>query len=507
LSFLASRTVYLPLLILAGTITVITLVFGRVFCGFICPLGALIDFSDKNLFRKKRIKNITAASRAHNFKYAILLGLFVSALFGSLLPLFMDPISITTRVFTLAINTLTAIIANQARASLSPAFPWLGLEHLRYETIIIPLYYGIIGSVILAGSILLAGIFDRRFWCQYVCPTGAMLGFLGRFSLFRRKARTELCNNCASCSAVCPTHAISSDGVNTKTPECIVCGNCSAMKKGCSRFGFFRISRQETDGVNLKRRQALAGIAGGLLIVPALGANASKKRDDDGRVVRPPGSIPESEFLARCISCGACMKVCPTNAIHPCTFKNGFQRLYTPKIVARIGGCEEKCHICGYVCPTGAIRNLSYEEKRFAKIGTAVINRHRCLAWEQNKECVVCDEICPYNAITPKIVQTTTGPFKVPIVDEDLCIGCGMCEQHCPITDNAAIVVYRFGENRRFSGPYVTESAKKEIMRMRRKSDSGIAESFSAEKPKSFAPGTKENTKNQNNNLPPGFVD
>jgi MauM/NapG family ferredoxin protein len=227
-------------------------------------------------------------------------------------------------------------------------------------------------------------------------------------------------------------------------------------------------------GADLQRRHVVEGVLTGLVALPLLRANAFDRRDNTGRLVRPPGAVPESGFSARCIACGQCMKACPTGAIQPCTLSDGFHRLYTPKIAARVGGCEEKCHLCGYVCPTGAIRKLTYEEKRFVKIGTAVIDRHRCLAWEQNRECVVCDEVCPYNAITTMFIETTTGPFRVPVVDEDLCLGCGMCEQHCPIFDKAAIVVYRFGENRRLTGRYVSDRKRKMILEQRRKSDSEV---------------------------------
>jgi MauM/NapG family ferredoxin protein len=268
-------------------------------------------------------------------------------------------------------------------------------------------------------------------------------------------------------------HAIDRQKVyRTNQTECIECGVCTQVREGCSSF---RIGKpgdsRSTTGPDLKRRHLVAGAAGGLLLLPMYRANAVSKRDDTGRLIRPPGAIPESGFLAKCIGCGVCMKACPTNTLQPCLFTDGFNRLYTPKIVPRIAGCEEKCHLCGYVCPTGAIRKLPYEEKRFAKVGTAVIDRHKCVAWEQNKECLVCDEICPYNAITAYQVETTTGRFKVPVVDEELCTGCGMCEQHCPVFDNAAIVVFKYGENRRASGPYATDSQKKRIEDKRRVSD------------------------------------
>jgi NAD-dependent dihydropyrimidine dehydrogenase PreA subunit len=196
------------------------------------------------------------------------------------------------------------------------------------------------------------------------------------------------------------------------------------------------------------------------------------------------------------------MKVCPTNAIQPCGLDDGFSRLSTPKIVPRIGGCEEKCRSCGNVCPTGALRTLSYEDKRFAKIGTAVIDRGRCLAWEQNKQCLVCDEVCPYHAIDVRIVETAKGSVKAPIVEEDLCMGCGMCEQQCPVFDAAAIVVYKFGENRREHGPYANEAQKQAILERRMRSDSADNSDFGTSPPQ-HAPGSAGAPKNSTAKGPP----
>jgi MauM/NapG family ferredoxin protein len=324
------------------------------------------------------------------------------------------------------------------------------------------------GIVIIGG-----GFWDKRFWCQYICPSGAFFGLLSRFSLFRRTVDEGKCNSCQRCVRSCPVHAISEKEIKTtNVAECIECGICVQLREGCSSFTFGKFAAETSAGPDIKRRHIVAGAAGGLLLAPVYRANAINRRDNTGRLIRPPGALPEKEFLGKCIGCGECMKACPTNTIQPCLFTDGISRLYTAKVVPRIAGCEEKCHLCGYVCPTGALRKLPYEEKRFAKIGTAVLDRHRCLAWSQNKECLVCDEVCPYNAITAFVVETTKGTFKVPVVDEDLCLGCGMCEQHCPIFDTAAIVVYKFGENRKAQGPYASDSQKKVILEKRRASDS-----------------------------------
>ena len=465
---IASHKLILNLLILSGIVALISALFGRVFCGFVCPLGTLIDFSDK-VFSKARSSRRRPPVYFHRLKYVFLFILLVCAVFGVLIPLFMDPIPLVTRIFTFLIDPFIRIFLNGSEQSIS----YISQSFSDYLYLNYPvkqsLYYG--GSLtFLIVLIIFGGTFwDRRFWCQYVCPTGAFLGLISRFSLFKRYVHEEKCNSCTACAKVCPVRAISDKNIKKfSSAECILCGQCVKVKDHCSSFTISgKSAGLEPVHPDCTRRHFVAGLAGGALLVPVIGSNAITRRDDYGRLIRPPGSVPEQEFSKRCIACGECMKVCPANSLQPCMFTDGFERLYTPKVVPRIGGCEAKCAVCGHVCPTGAIRKLTPEDKPFVKIGTAVLDKHRCVAWDQNKECVVCDESCPYNAIDTRELQTTGGMFKVPVVKADLCMGCGVCEQNCPVGDFAAITVYRFGENRKSDGPYMTEWQKKSFAERR----------------------------------------
>jgi formate hydrogenlyase subunit 6/NADH:ubiquinone oxidoreductase subunit I len=150
------------------------------------------------------------------------------------------------------------------------------------------------------------------------------------------------------------------------------------------------------------------------------------------------------------------MKACPTNGLQPAILESGLDGLWTPRLVPRIGPCERNCHLCGQVCPTAAIRNLPLEEKTYARIGTAVVDRSRCLAWEQDRACLVCDEACPYNAIDGRnemVLGTTLGR---PFVNEQACVGCGLCEARCPVDGPAAIQVFSMAADRKKTGWYKT---------------------------------------------------
>ncbi len=483
---IAARSMVWPLLIGSALVFTLTLIFGRFFCGFICPLGTLIDASDKYLFgHTPPFKAQVLPSKLIRVKYLLLIALGVLALFSSLVPLFFDPISLLTRIATIILVPLFSIVRADSTAFLQQ----ISSGALSFPAFKVPLYYAIGEALILVALIFFGALWAPRFYCRVLCPSGAFFGIVGRFALFHRRSHAATCHSCGLCAKLCPTNAIiNKNGDTTIQSECIVCGVCTSKKHvACNRFVFGKPSLAFVKGPDLSRRSLVAGAGIGALLVPLVRADALVKQDGQGRLIRPPGAIEEIDFVKKCIGCGACYKVCPTNAIQPCTFLDGALRQFSPKIVPRIGGCEEKCFACGHVCPTGALRPLVYESKKYAKIGTAVIHRQKCLAWSQKRECLVCDETCPYNAIEASVQETTKGPFKVPIVYESLCTGCGMCEMHCPIKGDGAIVVYKFGENRLSKGEYLTQWQKKSFDEQRQKSDSkgmmGTASSSSADTP------------------------
>ncbi|MBN2036318.1 MAG: 4Fe-4S binding protein [Chitinispirillaceae bacterium] len=511
LTSMAARTFIISVAITGLVVAVLSVIFGRFFCGFVCPLGSAIDFFDRFLFKKMRSNGRRPPRYLQRLKYALLFGLVLLSLAGAVLPLFMDPISLVTRLFTIVINPFLALTGAKLLAVSSPLLDAIGLDTVRYVTVKTPLFYGTASAAFLLAVIIAGGFWDRRFWCQYVCPSGALFGLLARAPLFRRTHFISQCNSCAACSRICPTRSIDANAIEaTNTAECIVCGLCTQIKATCSGFRFSLPARQSITAPDLKRRHAAAGIAGGLLLLPVVKLTAINRADGNGRLLRPPGAMPEPEFLSRCIACGNCMKACPTNTLQPCTTSDGFNRLFTPKIVPRIGACDSKCHLCGYVCPTGAIRRVPIEEKPYARMGTAVVDRHRCLAWTRQKECLVCDESCPFNAIEPRLVETLRGPFKVPVVREDLCTGCGMCELKCPIYDRGAIEVFRFGENRKSHGPWATPAQKKKLEQLRKESDKDLivgATTTPAMKNDSTVAAKKAPAAESTPSLPPGFTE
>ena len=209
-------------------------------------------------------------------------------------------------------------------------------------------------------------------------------------------------------------------------------------------------------GIDLGRRAALgAGVTGlGAGLLFAIHPLSGKRSFDPG-LIRPPGSVTEEQFLARCIRCGECMKVCPTNGIQPTLFEAGLEGLWSPVLNMKLGYCEYECNLCTQVCPTDAIAPLTMERKKQTHIGTAFFDKNRCLPYAFGRPCIVCEEHCPTPTkaiwfVEVEVIndQGQKLTVKQPRVNPELCIGCGICQNKCVIKDQPAVYVTSAGETR-----------------------------------------------------------
>lgn len=454
----ASRTLIAEMF-LSVVLVGFALVYGRAFCGYVCPLGSTIDFFDRVLWKRSKPFVKTGVAFIGKFKFYILIFVLVSALFGVMTMQFFGPFSIVTRVVTLLVFPVVLFIGNGVLDLFRPiaeALNWFSVARLSFTQH--TYYMGLITLFLFAGIIGL-GRLQSRFWCRNVCPVGALLGLLAHVSLVKRTVN-DACIDCGKCQHVCPTVAIPENPRETLVTECIQCRNCKHVCPVAavsfpvkSPFHASRITHYASP--DLSRRGFMASIGAGVASSFFLGVHPSKQLLDGG-LIRPPGSVPEELFLDRCIRCGECMKACTTNTLQPCFLEAGPEGLWTPKLVMRYAPCEQRCNVCGQVCPTDAIRALDLEERKHAKIGTAVLYRDRCLVWEQDKLCLICDEQCPYDAIEFRIVDGVRRPFVL----EARCNGCGVCENKCPVQGQAAIVVTPIAAMRMAEGSYIEESER-----------------------------------------------
>jgi ferredoxin-type protein NapF len=314
---------------------------------------------------------------------------------------------------------------------------------------------GVLTFAMFAGIIALSSL-ARRFWCRNLCPLGALLGIFGKASPIRL-AVSDKCTGCMRCAHECKMAAISEDPRRYSGPECIECYVCAAVcPEGAISLSGGRENTGREDGLSLDRRRLLQ--AGGLGFAAAAlpKADWAARRTEAGekihkvssfRLIRPPGSLAEDAFVTACVRCGECMKVCPTNALQPAWGEGGLEALETPIIVPRTGACQQACDLCGRVCPTRAIEPFTEEEKSYLYVGRASIDRSTCIAWASDKECLVCDEACSYDAIS----QTEVEGVPRPVVVERVCVGCGLCEWVCPVEPLGAVWVSSLGDKRHLS--------------------------------------------------------
>jgi ferredoxin len=442
-------------LLLIGT----TLAVGRFFCAYLCPLGASIDGLDHLLFRKIKRPGIKPNSGLQRWKYYLLIVILVAALTGVSLVYFLDPIAFLTRFYTFVLYPLSIAVFNLFLDLIRPVSRGLGsvgLSHLQYPQ---PVYYMTAVTLIIFGTIMALNRLAPRFWCRYLCPLGAFLSLLSPLGVFKRRV-SDACNQCMTCQKKCPMGAIGEDPLQTRGPECIQCRKCAricptkAISFPASFMGIGEYAR-----VDMTRRGFFTSLAGGTVCGFIAIQTPFSFLQGRRQLIRPPGALPETEFLRTCIRCGECMKSCVTNTLQPCFWESGITGLWTPKLELRMAACEPNCNVCGKVCPTQAIRSLSVDEKTHAKIGTAVLRKEMCLVWSQNKMCLICDEICPYNAIVFRPVEG----YRRPVVIASRCNGCGYCEQRCPVKGESAIIVVTDGEIRLKEGSYIAEAKKLQL--------------------------------------------
>lgn len=453
LTHILSTHVILANAALSLIVIALTIALGRVWCGWICPLGTILDLFKKPGRHPTHLdtRNDTVWRKV---KYALLLAILFAALLGNLTLLIFDPLTILFRTLASSLwpafdQIITALETGLIKVPflaepISAIDYWIRPSILPIDPIdtIAAKTFAFIFAFILA-----LNLFAPRFWCRYLCPLGALLGLLSKISIFRRQVSPD-CKSCALCERVCPTGTIDPERSFASDPsECTMCLDCLDVCPRSSIAIAPGLHPAEWRPYDPGRRQALATFGltiAGLAVVAA----DSHSRHTASLNIRPPGVI-ESKFLSQCVRCAQCIRVCPTQALQPALFESGLEGLWTPVIIPRLGYCDYACNACGQICPVEAIPPLGLDQKRTQVIGKAYIDQNRCIAWAQHQDCIVCEEMCPLpqKAISLQVEQRhradgATIRIQLPQVDHQLCIGCGICEYKCPVIGEAAIRVY-----------------------------------------------------------------
>jgi len=427
----------------AGVLLLVCTVVPRGFCGYLCPLGTLLDLFDWALGRWVRRLRVGSDGWWVHLKYYLLAATLIAALLGVLLCGFVAAIPVVTRGMAFLLTPLQ-----------------MGLGRGWHQ--VAPIRLGNLVSIALFLIVPALGLLRPRFWCKYVCPTGAVFSLANHLRLTQRKVEST-CIGCKRCVEVCPFDAVKPD-FTTRVTNCTFCQTCGGA---CPVQAIKFVGRWDkanlkpaadppTGETSIGRRGFLAtaigglsGCLGGAGAAAMIGATGARLEAREYRPVRPPGSAPEPEFLQMCVRCGECFQACPNNVLQPLGFQQGLDGLWTPQVVADWSGCEPSCSNCGQVCPTGAIRALPLDEKRVARIGLAVVNRQTCLPYAGRQPCQLCVDECAtagYHAVEFVRVGTEVDPsgqpiegtgFLAPVVLPERCVGCGLCQTRCQAVNAA----------------------------------------------------------------------
>jgi ferredoxin len=439
-------------ILMLGFVTMaVSMLLGRVFCGWVCPLGAIFDAYGWVL-KRLRVRFEGPSPSWYRLKFYLLLAILVFALVGGVSPLMgFDPIVLLTRT---------------AAAVLMPM--WRKREELKMGAGTAMGGHGSLvdaGTIILFATIMVGTTKLSRIWCRTTCPLGAYLGIMSRNAVLRRD--TEGCVRCNICSTHCPTGAINlSNAEIYNESECIKCFACSELCPVDANFFTlktpFPAVRPNQHPVSLGRREVITTAAAAAVAAPvfqlAAGEPLSRKT-----LMRPPMSREEHDFLASCIRCGECMKACPTGILKPAGFEHGVRALWSPVMVSTEGFCKPGCSACSQACPTDAIMKYDVEKKYSYKVGTAIFEKDRCVSYSENKFCSECIRVCPTNAIEfvdgwkPDTGAVSRGsempapegqiPSRPTKISFERCVGCGACEYSCNdiVFGDPAMILTSFG--------------------------------------------------------------
>ena len=426
----------------------LTLVFGRIYCSIICPLGILQDLF--GWLGKKQKKNRYSYSKEVRWLRYPVLVLFVIAFFagiGTLVQL-LDPYSTFGIIAT---NLLQPVYqaGNNVLASIAEYYDSYAFYHSDIWLRSLP------SLIISAVMLIILGVLawrNGRTYCNTICPVGTVLSFLSRFSLLKIRFDAEKCKNCSLCSKNCKSACIDYKTHTVDASRCIVCGNCI---NACKHDALFYQAHQAHephkphDAEGLSRRSFL--LSSTLLATAALAQQKDKMMDgglaeieDKAAPKRqtplvPPGALSLRNMEKRCTGCQLCISECPNEVLRP---SSDWLHLMQPVMSYERGFCRPECHRCSEVCPTGAIKPIDLEVKASTQIGHAVWIKKNCIPLTDGVECGNCARHCPTGAIemVPSNPDDEESPY-IPAVNEAACIGCGACEYLCPARPFSAIYV------------------------------------------------------------------
>ena len=437
-ALLAMSGIVLALLIVA------TLLFGRIYCSVVCPLGIMQDIFSwiggkvkKNRFSYSKNRIVLRSLVAVVFLIAIIIG------FAPVTTL-IEPYSAYSRIVNSLFKPLYDLLNNWL-AGLDAAHDRYNFTEVQIWTRSVTTFVVALLTLLILGAL---AVWKGRLYCNTICPVGTILGFFSRFSLLRVRFDKDKCKSCGLCEKNCKAQAIDFKAGTVDYSRCVVCGDCTAKCKFDALHYSAKKTKTEPKPVDTERRAflvstAVAGTTAALAqaemkVDGGLAVIEDKKAPKRETPITPPGSVSARHMQRHCTACQLCVTSCPNNVLRPSTDLMHFMQ---PTLSFERGYCRPECTRCSTVCPTGAIQPITKEEKTTIHVGHAVWIKENCLPSERGVSCGNCARHCPTGAITMVDYEGPNGMVQVPAVDETKCIGCGACENLCPARPFSAIYV------------------------------------------------------------------
>ncbi|MDR1153892.1 MAG: 4Fe-4S binding protein [Bacteroidales bacterium] len=441
-------------------ILILTLLFGRVYCSYICPLGIFQDvvswFSKKARRSGKKKFRFRFAPPKTWLRYSILVIVCLSLFTGSIFAVnLLDPYSNFGR-FVSDLFRPAYITGNNL---LVRVFEALGSYALYPVTVAKTDPYALIVPVVVLALVIGLSVQKGRLYCNAVCPVGTLLGLVSKVSLFKVRFDVEGCNQCGKCMFACKSQCINIKSREVDFSRCVGCGNCmQSCDKSAIRYTLAPVRKPKIrEGADASKRRFVVGSALFIaslsgLSVKSIAQERRKKgenhvkgsgkdtgnREVVAHTVTPPGSRNQHHFTKACTACHLCVSACPTGVLKPSLFEYGFFGMMQPFMDYHASFCNYECTRCTEICPNGAILPLTVEEKLTTQIGTVQFEKHNCIVFTDETSCGSCSEHCPTKAVR---MVPYKGELTIPETTPEICVGCGACEYACPVTPYKAIVV------------------------------------------------------------------
>jgi len=456
LQFVPSAVKFFYLFALASigfiVVIVLTILFGRVYCSTICPLGTLQDiigFLSKKINKKKYY----GFSKPHNIlRYSILSATLISLIAGFIILLnLLDPYSNFGKIFTLLIKPVLITLNNLAASSLENLNLYI-IDPAEFKGI---QWLGIIYPVIFLAVVGWLSFKYGRLFCNTICPVGALLGFISKFSFYKISAESESCRGCRLCERACKAGCIDKNNKEIDFTRCVGCYNCfTVCPKDKIRFVRAKpkeIKPRSISSIDNSKRNFIKNSIGSLFslagfsLIQIIPKKESKIPVYRSYPVSPPGSKSLEHFTDTCTACHLCVSACPTQVLQPSFLEYGFLGILQPVMDYKTSFCNFECTVCTEICPTGAILPLRLEKKKLTQLGKAKFVKENCVVFTENTACGACSEHCPTKAVKMIPYVPENNPLlknlHLPEVNDEYCTGCGACEYACPTKPYKSIYV------------------------------------------------------------------